>query len=116
MQGVQSVQGVQGVQGGCLAPGLLPEEAEPLTAACYRKVWNSALAAASRYPPLGIISVKLMLNSSERKLSRLAFDPGNWSMLSALTQDLSWKRASLVPETQVNDEDRAQGLRSRSWH
>lgn len=82
------------VQCGCLAPGLLPEEAEESG-----YVWNSVLAAASRYPPLGIISVKLMLNSSERKLSRLALDPGNGSTLSAFTQDLFWRRTFLVPET-----------------
>lgn len=40
-------------------------------------------AAASHYLPLRIISVKLVLNSSQRKLSTLALDPGSWWTLSA---------------------------------
>jgi hypothetical protein len=40
--------------------------------------------AAFHYLPLRIISVKLMLNSSQRKFSIFALNPGNWCTLSAL--------------------------------
>lgn len=74
---------------------------------------SSPWAAASRYLPLRIISVKLVLNSPQRMLSTLALDPGTRCTLSAIRQNHSWETTFLIQETCLSDERRVHVLRKK---
>lgn len=102
------------VQCGCLAPGLLPEEPEPLTAACYRKVGMCGTPLHWLWP---LATHLLGLSASNyyeffrEKTLQAGFRP--WQLVHVLSTHagpLLEKRAFLVPEMRIN-EGRASGLR-----
>lgn len=102
------------VQCGCLAPGLLSEEPEPLTAACYRKVGMCGTPSHGLQHLVTHLSGLSASNYCEffrEKTLQAGFRP--WQpvhVLSTHAGPLLEKRAFLVPEMRVN-EGRASGLR-----